>query len=230
MSRGNPFKDRSGLGVYLSDPTSPRIIHQTPFAVCINDKFPKATVHTLLLPRSASHNLLHPFDALDDADFLAELRREVDVLRGLAARELQRVLGRESRSEAARQAVLDGDVDADEEEGGGGKLPAGRDWSKEIIAGVHAVPSMSHLHVHVLSRDMHSDALKHRKHYNSFATPFLVSLDDFPLGDDDPRRRTREEAYLRWDLRCWRCGRNFANRFKELKAHLETEFEEWRRE
>lgn len=232
MSRGNPFKDRAGLGVYLSDPTSPRIIRQTPFAVCIRDKFPKATVHTLLLPRSAAHNLRHPFDALADADFLAALRREVDVLRGLAAGELQRVLGRESRSEAARQAVLDGEVDDADGEGGGkgGKLPAGRDWAKEIIAGVHAVPSMAHLHVHVLSRDMHSDALRHRKHYNSFATPFLVPLDDFPLGDDDPRRRTREEAYLRRDLRCWRCGRDFGNRFKELKAHLETEFEEWRRE
>lgn len=225
-SRGNPFRDRMGLGAYLSDPSSHRVIHSTPFSVCINDKFPKATVHTLLLPRSDAHNLMHPFDALDDAEFLAAVRREVDVLKGLAAGELQRLLGRGSAAEAKRQAVLDGEMEGEDD----GELPSGRDWSKEIIAGVHAVPSMSHLHIHVLSRDMHSPSLKHRKHYNSFTTPFLVNLDDFPLPRDDPRRRTREEAYLRWDMRCWRCGRNFGNKFKELKAHLETEFDEWRRE
>lgn len=221
----NPFKERMGLGVYLADPTSPRIIHQTPASVCIHDMFPKATVHTLLLPRSSSHHLLHPFDALEDGEFLAQVRRDAEVLKGLAARELQRLLGKGSRSEARRQAVLDGEAAEDD-----GQLPPGRDWSKEIVVGIHAVPSMSHLHVHVLSRDMHSPSLKHRKHYNSFTTPFLVNLDDFPLAADDPRRRTKDEAYLNWDLRCWRCGTNFGNRFKELKEHLETEFEGWRRE
>lgn len=226
---GNPFKDRMGLGVYLADSSNSRIIHQTESAVCIHDLFPKATVHTLLLPRSREHNLVHPFDAFEDADFLAEVRREAAMLKALAARELQRVLGRESRTEARRQAVLDGEADPDQGSGGG-ELPPGRDWEREMVVGVHAVPSMSHLHVHVLSRDMHSPSLKHRKHYNSFTTPFLVSLDDFPLAADDPRRRTKEEAYLHWDLRCWRCGRNFGNKFKELKAHLELEFDEWKRE
>ena len=230
MSRPNPFKDRMGLGVYLDDPASfpPSVVvsHSDAF-VAIRDKYPKATVHTLLLPRSPQHNLQHPFDALADPEFLAQVRAEAARLTTLVATELQRRLGPSSAADAARQAVLDGDA---EPEGDDGALPAGRDWAAEVKVGVHAVPSMSHLHVHVLSRDMHSPALRHRKHFNSFTTPFLVDIADFPLREDDPRRDPRGMAYLRRDMVCWRCGRNFGNQFKRLKEHLEDEFEAWRKE
>ncbi|KAM0435180.1 hypothetical protein ACHAPT_003270 [Fusarium lateritium] len=229
MSRGgNPFKDRMGLGAYLEDPASypsSRVIYHNDSFVAIHDRYPKATIHTLLLPRSTKHNLLHPFEALDDPEFLASVRAETARLRALVAKELQRRLGPESSSDAERQAVLDGDA----EPGEGGDLPRGRDWDAEVISGVHAVPSMRHLHVHVLSRDMYSEALRHRKHYNSFNTPFLIDVDDFPLAADDPRRNTKEEAYLKWDMKCWRCGRNFGNQFRKLKEHLKDEYEMWKK-
>jgi aprataxin len=234
---GNPFKDRMGLGAYIADPESfpsSRVIYHTPDFVAIRDKFPKATVHTLLLPRSPAQTLRHPFEAFgdDDAAFLAAVRAEVAKLKRLAAAELRRLVGGESRSDARRRAALDGDADpppgAGEEDGDG--LPPGRDWEAEILVGVHAVPSMSHLHIHVLSRDMCSPAMRHRKHYNSFTTPFLVDVADFPLPADDPRRATKEAGYLRRDLRCWRCGRNFGPKFKQLKEHLDEEMEAWRRE
>lgn len=79
-------------------------------------------------------------------------------------------------------------------------LPPGRDWAADVVCGVHAAPSMRHLHVQVLSRDMHSPALRHRKHYNSFVTPFFVDLADFPLADDDPRHRPGPMGYLRRQL------------------------------
>ncbi|KAM3442363.1 hypothetical protein NHJ13734_002380 [Beauveria thailandica] len=244
---GHLFKDRMGLGAYLADPSafaaSVVVAYDADFVV-IRDKFPKATVHTLILPRSPAVNLQHPFDALADPALLAHVRAQVARTRALvavqrAAGELRAHLERFSRAEAARQAVLDGEEEEEEEEAaaavqGGGQeipmLPPGRDWAAEVICGVHAVPSMSHLHVHVLSRDMHSHKMKHRKHYNSFATPFLVDIDDFPLAQDDPRRDTRREGYLDWDLRCWRCERNFGNKFAQLKEHLEQEFDEWKRE
>ncbi|KAF5025901.1 hypothetical protein F66182_2020 [Fusarium sp. NRRL 66182] len=225
---GNPFKDRMGLGAYLEDPASypsSRVIYHSGLFVAINDRYPKATIHTLLLPRSPEHNLLHPFQALDDPDFLASVKAETGRLKALVAGELQRRLGTHSEGDAKRQAVLDGDAEPDRS----GELPQGRDWAAEIKAGVHAVPSMKHLHVHVLSRDMCSEALRHRKHYNSFNTPFLVDLDDFPLAADDPRRNTREEAYLRWDMKCWRCGSNFGNQFQKLKGHLAEEYETWKK-
>lgn len=225
---GNPFRDRMGLGAYLEDPASypsSRVIYHNDDFVAINDRYPKATIHTLLLPRSMKHNLLHPFEALDDPEFLASVRAEIECLKALVAKELQRRLGTHSESDAHRQAVLDGDAEPDKS----GELPAGRDWAAEVKAGVHAVPSMKHLHVHVLSRDMFSGALRHRKHYNSFNTPFLVDLDDFPLPADDGRRHTKEEAYLQWEMMCWRCERNFGNRFQELKVHITEEYETWKK-
>ncbi|KAL7903582.1 hypothetical protein HDV64DRAFT_239268 [Trichoderma sp. TUCIM 5745] len=243
-SRPQLFKNRMALGAYIADPesypASVVIYHNADFVV-IHDKFPKATVHTLLLPRSPRHSLLHPFEALKDEQFLAKVRIEVEKLKVLAAGELQRRLGMFSRADAAREAVLNGEAEVldDEEqrmtEGGKDarnepKLPSGRDWAAEIKCGVHAVPSMGHLHIHVLSRDMHSPAMKHRKHYNSFNTPFLVDVADFPLESDHLRRAPGEEGFMRRDLVCWRCGANFGNRFKELKEHLEKEFDEWKRE
>lgn len=231
---GRRFQGRDGLGAYLADPSSfppGRVIYHSDSFVAVHDLFPKATVHALLLPRAPSRTLLHPFDAFEDAEFLRACVRETEVLKGFAARELQRLLGGGSGAERRRQDVLDGKAEVgDGEDVDESGLPRGRDWGKEIVAGVHAVPSMSNLHIHVLSRDMRSPALKHRKHYNSFATGFFVPLEAFPLAADDERRRTGEAGFLRGDFECWRCGRGFGNRFAELKAHLEVEFEEWRRE
>ena len=90
---------------------------------------------------------------------------------------------------------------------------------------------MNHLHVHILSPDMSADSMKHRKHYNSFNTDFFIPLDDLPLADDDVRRQVPyQNASLSRDYTCWRCGRMFGNRFKELKEHLAGEFVEWQKE
>ena len=225
---GYPFKNREGLGAYLSNPeTFPAsiVIDYNDDFVIIHDKFPKASVHTLILPRSPSIYSKHPIDALADPELLAKIKVEVARVKKLVAAELQRNFGKFSRSEAEREAVLNGEVEPT-----GSDLPDGRNWLAEVKCGIHAVPSMSHLHIHVLSRDMHSEALKHRKHYNSFNTPFLVDVDEFPLAEDDGRRDTKEEGYLRWDMKCWRCGKNFGNQFKQLKEHLEVEFEAWKKE
>ncbi|KAG5912873.1 hypothetical protein E4U42_001742 [Claviceps africana] len=221
-------RHRLGLGIYLSQPPTSfpghTIIFHTPDFVAIHDKYPKSTVHALLLPRSPSHNLLPPLEALADDIFLRSVQRETARLRTLVASELQRRLGRYSRAEQRRQAVLDG---AETEETG--CLPAGRDWEAEVVTGVHAVPSMAHLHVHVLSRDMHADALRHRKHYNSFTTGFFVDVMALEAGSSpSPSPSPPPGGFLRSELRCWRCGRGFGNRFRSLKEHLDDEFVSWR--
>lgn len=197
------------------------VYHNADF-VAIHDMFPKASVHLLLLPRDQSKTRLHPFEAFEDAEFLAKVKFEVQKLRALAAAELRRMYGKGSRLEKARQEALSADPPPDE-------LPLGRDWDKEIMCGVHAVPSMNHLHVHVIAVDRHSERLKHRKHYNSFATPFFVPIEDFPLAKDDVRRNPTREGYLQRDFTCWRCRKDFGNKFVELKKHLEQEFEEWKK-
>merc|ERR1711904_496323 len=42
--------------------------------------------------------------------------------------------------------------------------------------GIHAVPSLHQLHVHVISQDFKSPCMKNKKHYNSFQPPFLIDL------------------------------------------------------
>lgn len=249
------FSSRDGLGTYIANPASfptSRVIYHGEHFIAINDMYPKSSVHTLLLPRDARWNRLHPFDAFsttssssaskpqgpsiggdnnDDAEarrvFLALVQTEARRLRTLVAKELQRKFGKFSAQDRLRESILNDEVQWDPQT----PLPPGRDWEKEVLVGIHARPSMNHLHVHVLSRDMFSECLKHRKHYNSFNTPFLIDIADFPLGDeDDPRLHPGRAGFMDGDMKCWRCGRNFGNKFKQLKEHLAEEFEQWKKE
>ena len=230
-ARTTTFLGRDGLGAYISSPASfpaSRVIYHDEKWVVINDLFPKSSVHLLLLPRDPAKQLLHPFDAFTDLDFLKEVQGEVRKLRGLAAKELQRRYGKFSALDQKRQKAIDAfDGDSD---GESRQLPIGRDWSKSVISGIHAGPSMNHLHVHIISIDRHSECMKHRKHYNSFSTPFLIDVEDFPLDKSDDRKHPGRERYLDRELECWRCGTVFGNKFSRLKAHLDDEFEEWKKE
>jgi len=219
------FPGREGLGAYLQSPHSfppSRVIYYTDDFVVINDLYPKSSVHVLLLPRDTSKNLLHAFDAFEDPAFLAKVQAEVKKLRGMVAGELRRKYGKFSAQDKAREDAMEADPPPD-------KLPSGRDWEKDIISGIHSRPSMNHLHIHVLSVDRVNECMKHRKHYNSFATPFLIDVEDFPLADDDVRRHPGRHGYLDSDLKCWRCGKNFGAKFAALKQHLAQEFEEWKK-
>ncbi|KAI2608703.1 HIT-like protein [Hypoxylon fragiforme] len=222
------FKERDGLGAYTHDPAAfpgSRVIYYNDDFVAINDLYPKSTVHVLLLPRTPLSRL-HPFDAFDNPSLLASVQAETAKLKHLVATELQRRYGRFSAQDREREAILNGEKEWE----AGKELPVGRDWEKELLVGVHAHPSMNDLHVHILAPDMVSECMRHRKHYTSFNTPFLVDIADFPLAKDDPRRHPRNAEYHQRDLICWRCGKNFLNKFKQLKEHLVEEFEEWKKE
>jgi len=222
----NSYVGRHALGAYIVAPTAfpaTRVLSYDDDFVAIRDMFPKSSIHLLLLPRDHDKTLQHPFDAFEDADFLARTRAAAAPLVKLVASELRRNYSALPKSSAAREDAMNADPPPPE-------LPAGRDWDKEILVGVHAHPSMSHLHVHVLSRDRVSECMRVRKHYNSFATPFLVPLGDMPLAKDDVRRHPGREGYLERDLLCWRCGRSFGRGFAKFKQHLAEEFEEWKRE
>jgi aprataxin len=221
------FRNRDGLGAYTHDPGSfptSRVIYFNDDFVVVNDLYPKSAVHTLLLPRSP-RSRLHPFEAFDDPVFLAKVQAEALKLKQFVAKELQRRFGKCSKADKLREAALNGNVEWESDE-----LPKGRDWTREVKVGIHAHPSMNDLHVHVISRDMSSECMRHRKHYNSFNTPFLIDVADFPLAEDDPRRHPGRAGYLDQALVCWRCGQNFGNKFKQLEEHLTQEFGEWKEE
>ncbi|KAJ7396740.1 Aprataxin [Pitangus sulphuratus] len=50
--------------------------------------------------------------------------------------------------------------------------------SLEFRLGYHAIPSMSQLHLHVISQDFDSRALKTKKHWNSFTTDYFLNSQD----------------------------------------------------
>lgn len=228
QNTASSFNGRDGLGAYIKNPekydSNVVIYHNSDFVV-IHDLYPKSSIHTLILPRSAKHNYIHPFEAFEDAEFLELCRAELKKVEALVAAELQRRYGRYSKEDEELEKVLNGEVDIPNDQ----PLPVGRDWSKDVMSGVHAHPSMNHLHIHIMSKDRYSDCLNHRKHYNSFNTAFFVPLRDFPLAKDDPRRDPGKAGYLKEDFKCWRCGKMFGNQFTKLKAHLAEEFDEWKR-
>ena len=220
----SPFTGRNALGAYIASPSKyPAVIYQNEQFVAIYDGFPKSSVHVLLLPRDTSKTLLHPFEAFEDSQFLEAVKVEARKLKTLVASELRRKYGKHSAAEQVRIQAMGADPPPE-------TLPRGRDWEKEVLVGVHAGPSMNHLHVHVLSVDRFSERLKHRKHYNSFSTPFFIDVEDLPLRADDVRRDPGGQHYLSRDFVCWRCGKNLGNRFSDLKAHLAEEFEQWKQE
>jgi diadenosine tetraphosphate (Ap4A) HIT family hydrolase len=150
--------------------------------VVIEDKFPKARVHLLVLARDLSLNKA------------TDLRREHLPL----LREMERVA--DEQIARARQ----------------------RGSATEFQVGFHAVPSMLVLHVHVISRDFKSTALKHKKHWNSFTTPFFVTLRDVIERVETTGRVTlradESESQLSANMTCPHCGAALRN-MPAVKSH-----------
>jgi aprataxin len=221
---GTVLAAKDGLLAYIKNPetfAASRVIKYDDDWVLIHDLYPKSSIHLLLLPRNPKHYDAHPYEACKDIAFLAAAKVEIEKAREIVASELRRLYGKDSASEQVR-------VQAMESEDPPATLPEGRDWSSEVMIGVHANPSMNHMHIHILSKDRHSVALRHRKHYNSFNTRFFVPVDDLPLEEDDERNHAGK--FLSDDMTCWRCGKNFKNQFAKLKVHLEEEFQAWKKE
>lgn len=89
--------------------------------------------------------------------------------------------------------------------------------------GYHAIPSMKQLHMHLISQDFDSDALKNKKHWNSFTSRFFVDskrligmLEDTGSIFFDKKEY---EALLGSDLKCCFCGALMST-MPQLKSHI----------
>lgn len=90
--------------------------------------------------------------------------------------------------------------------------------------GYHAIPSMSHIHLHVISQDFDSPCLKNKKHWNSFTTDYFIeSKDLLQMLDTDGRVTVKEgtSELLKLPLRCHICHRELTT-IPALKDHLKT--------
>lgn len=89
--------------------------------------------------------------------------------------------------------------------------------------GFHALPSMTQLHLHLISTDFDSPLLKHKKHWNSFTTDFFLSFHDVRAELQDQGRidldKKHYEQLLRKPLECHKCHESF-DTMPSLKHHI----------
>ncbi|CAB9526706.1 DNA-binding protein involved in single-strand DNA break repair [Seminavis robusta] len=86
--------------------------------------------------------------------------------------------------------------------------------------GFHAVPSLNHLHMHVISQDFDSPHLKNKKHWNSFTTTFFVPVEEMQIAVTKGKIDfTYRENRLKDGLKCHRCGKMQTN-MPQLKQHI----------
>ncbi|XP_027740470.1 aprataxin isoform X4 [Empidonax traillii] len=96
--------------------------------------------------------------------------------------------------------------------------------SLEFRLGYHAIPSMSQLHLHVISQDFDSLALKTKKHWNSFTTDyFLNSQDVTEMVRSNGKVTVRGDVseLLKLPLRCHCCKQKLST-IPQLKEHIRT--------
>lgn len=214
-------KKARNLLAYILNPSNypDRIIRDSSNAVIIEDKYPKAQVHLLVLPKWQPHRDLHPHDAFEDLDFLSMVREEVEAGLKAAIPKLRTKM---------HDALLQSGLDANQAT----SILEHRDFSRDFHIGIHAHPSQHELHVHVMSRDMVSWHDYGSRHYQAFNTPFLVPLNLYPLPLDDIRREVQFQNanLMKDDYQCWRCGKYFGTDWGAMKMHLQEEFLPWIRE
>lgn len=161
-------------------------------AVILKDLFHKSEVHLLVMPRNPELSRKPPQEAFSDVKNIELMKPYV-----LQAEEMAlKMFKKRWRS------VEDNEIG--------------------VIKCCHAVPSMSNLHIHVMTDDFHSEKLKNKKHYNSFATDFAIKFDEFPLSSDDERMRDVEWK-LKQDLVFKNV--NYKGQFKKMKTVMDAEFE-----
>lgn len=101
--------------------------------------------------------------------------------------------------------------------------------SEKFKIGFHPLPSMSHLHLHVVSDDHISPSVKKRAHYNSFTTKFFLPIEEVisVVGNcgQFTTNLTRQnfEQLLRSGMVCHVCKKAMKN-LPFLKNHLLEHF------
>lgn len=79
--------------------------------------------------------------------------------------------------------------------------------------------------MHVISQDFNSDALKKKKHWNSFTTEFFISANDFIKKFEAQKSmkfdKSEYEPLLEGPMKCHRCHKVIEN-IPKLKNHIST--------
>ncbi len=89
--------------------------------------------------------------------------------------------------------------------------------------GYHAIPSMTRLHMHIVSQDFDSPCLKNKKHWNSFTTEFFLDAEEIIEGLETNGKVVIDkgecEDMLKRPLKCHVCDYTPSN-MPKLKSHI----------
>ncbi|TFK92095.1 hypothetical protein K466DRAFT_582202 [Polyporus arcularius HHB13444] len=187
-------------------PATIRLCHSD-FSVTVFDKYPKSIFHFLLLPL-----IRPPYTAQD----LRDLRTVLQLPREQAKALLQNM----RRDALVAKALI-------EEE-----MLARHSFKWDIQMGFHAVPSLEHIHLHIMSTDFNGGFIKSKKHLNSFhpKVGFFLHIDDvlswfepdvaptwFAMKSDIDRHEY--EKLLKEDMMCPHCDKAIKT-IPKMKDHL----------
>lgn len=207
---------------------SQAIIHVDPSCVLMLDGFPKAQHHALVVAREPGLDSILQLTSAH-LPLLAHMRAValawVEQLQAGAGS--SQPLAAEAVSEAQRRSNratrTSGDAAAGPSAGEGAQQVADEPVPAGWRLGFHSVPSMRQLHLHVISQDFDSPALKNKKHWNSFTTAFFKDLDavvsEVNAHGSVRVDRAAAEQLLKAPLRCHRCGCMLGTT-PQLKAHI----------
>ncbi|KAL4067868.1 HIT-like protein [Scleroderma citrinum] len=187
------------------------LFNHTETCLTVFDAFPKAIFHFLVLPR------IKPPLGVDDLTDLRTLLKCNKKKAGAVLKELS------DEADNVKKMIQE-------------EMLSRYGFQWEIWTGFHPVPSMQHLHLHIISSDLCSGKLKNKKHYNSFHPKlgfFLHLSDVLSWFEADPsffemRAQLKPRDYqplLKEELACFKCGRAMKN-MPTLKTHLQVEWDD----
>ncbi|CAK7897303.1 aprataxin-like protein [[Candida] anglica] len=145
---------RDALQSYLDAPEkhSNAVLFQDENVVIIKDLYPKASRHYLILPKKHTH--VHPMEVFEKyPEFYNIIKPYIQMAIDILVDSL----------------IEEGIIEDD-------KLKKLQFANQYIKAGIHMVPSLRNLHIHVITKDFYSPRLKNKKHYNSFNTNFFCEF------------------------------------------------------
>lgn len=145
---------------YIDDPETCQelLLYDDDNVLIIKDAFPKALRHYLIIPKSRDKTRIHPLRVFqDDPKFYTMVQKYVQKTKKLIVEDLlESCLLRFDKGDSLARQEFE---------------------NRFVKAGVHSLPSLNNLHIHVITQDFYSPRLKNKKHYNSFTTEFFVKFE-----------------------------------------------------
>lgn len=176
------------------------VLYRDEACVLVNDAYPKSTVHALILPLDPSLQSLNDLNGSLCTSSSSSFPRGRGEGRGTREEETSSIAPFSSTSESPSSSSSSSCTTSEQSQWTVRpqnhiqllehmcrvadsyvqflqKVEPTKYANRRFITGFHSLPSLPQLHMHLISMDLESPCLKHKKHYNSFSTYFFLTSD-----------------------------------------------------